>query len=324
MTDRTTIIRVAKRDNPYVVLDKEFLSNDDLSWKAKGLLAYLLSKPDNWQITETDLVRRSQDGRDAVRAGLRELEINGYLVRHQVRAPGGKFARTEYVVYERPEFGLNNDPAPKNNKSADSGKSTPPALEICTSETRKANDGAEITVDGFSVHGEAPGGKSDSHFAEKLEDQASKTCKPLGGAGLNRGRENRRRKTRHLLINEITNVVVEHPESGNPLGDDLAPKRRIVLSAFPELPDPGALDDLLAARGPDEVRQAMSAAHAYAEHNHLDNLTGVLRDALEHRWTVASRPRTPASPRKKAAKRKTDAQGRDEKRQKELIGKLYG
>lgn len=320
MNDRTTIIRVAKRDNPYVMLDKEFLSNDNLSWKAKGLLAYLLSKPDNWRIAEADLVRRSQDGRDAVRAGLRELETNGYLIRHRVREPGGKFAHVEFVVYERPGAQENKEIAAEGND----GKSAASSMEANTNQTRQPSDGANLTTDGKPVDGEMTIGKSDSYVVASLEATTSKTRQPNSGAGLNRGRENRRRKIRHLLNNDITNVVVECPESGNPPRDDLAPRRRIVLSAFPELPDPGALDNLLAAREPDEIRRAVSAAHAYAEHNHLDNLTGVLRDALEHRWTVASRPCAPASPRKKAAKRKTDAQGRDEKRQKELIGKLYG
>ncbi|UZM97330.1 hypothetical protein OL548_19285 [Lysinibacillus sp. MHQ-1] len=41
------IYRVVKNDN-FVVLDKGFLNNDQLSWKAKGLLAYMLSLPDDW------------------------------------------------------------------------------------------------------------------------------------------------------------------------------------------------------------------------------------------------------------------------------------
>ncbi len=43
-----TIVRVNKRSNPYVVIDKTALNDDRLSWKAKGVLCYLLSLPDDW------------------------------------------------------------------------------------------------------------------------------------------------------------------------------------------------------------------------------------------------------------------------------------
>lgn len=99
--DKKTIIRTKKADN-YVVLDKFGINDDRLSWKAKGLLVYLLSKPDDWHVYEADLVKRSTDGRDAVRAGLRELEKYGYMIREQLRGENGSFSRNEYIVYERP------------------------------------------------------------------------------------------------------------------------------------------------------------------------------------------------------------------------------
>lgn len=100
--EQNTIIRTNKRENPYVMIDKFGLNDDRLSWKAKGLLAYLLSKPDDWQIYERELVKRSTDGRDAVRTGLRELEKYGYMSRRQLRNEDGSFSGMEYIVYERP------------------------------------------------------------------------------------------------------------------------------------------------------------------------------------------------------------------------------
>lgn len=97
-----TIIRTSKRENPYVMIDKYGLNDERLSWKAKGLLAYLLSKPDNWQVYESDLIKRATDGRDSVRTGLRELEKFGYLSRRQIRGENGSFRNMEYIIYERP------------------------------------------------------------------------------------------------------------------------------------------------------------------------------------------------------------------------------
>lgn len=84
------------------MIDKNGLNDENLSWKAKGLLAYLLSKPDDWQIYVKDLIKRSTDGRDSVVSGLKELEDNGYLSRQQIRGGNGKFGQMEYIVYEQP------------------------------------------------------------------------------------------------------------------------------------------------------------------------------------------------------------------------------
>lgn len=100
--ESNTIIRTNKRENPYVMIDKYGLNDERLSWKAKGLLAYLLSKPDDWQVYERDLIKRATDGRDAVRTAMRELEAHGYLSRRQIRGENGSFGHMEYIVYERP------------------------------------------------------------------------------------------------------------------------------------------------------------------------------------------------------------------------------
>lgn len=94
------IVRVERREHPYVVIDKEGLNDAELSWKAKGLLAYLLSLPDGWNINITDLANRSKDGRHAVASGLKELEEAGYARQVQARQEGGEFSRGGWIVYE--------------------------------------------------------------------------------------------------------------------------------------------------------------------------------------------------------------------------------
>jgi hypothetical protein len=72
------IVRIQKRTNPYAQIDKRPLENPDLSWKAKGLLAYLLAKPDDWQIRMEQLANASTDGMKAVRSALAELKEAGH------------------------------------------------------------------------------------------------------------------------------------------------------------------------------------------------------------------------------------------------------
>lgn len=91
-----------KRNTPYVQIDKRPIEDKKLSWKAKGILAYLLSKPDGWEIKIYDLIEKSTDGRDAVRSGMIELEENGYLKKSQNKAIDGKFDGYNYEVIEVP------------------------------------------------------------------------------------------------------------------------------------------------------------------------------------------------------------------------------
>ncbi|WP_378210035.1 DnaD domain protein [Anoxybacteroides rupiense] len=97
-----SIVRVRKRENPFVQIDRTVFEDHSLSWKAKGILGYLLSKPDNWQIYIADLEKKAKDGRDSVRTGLRELEENGYVRKVRTRGTNGKFAGWEYQVFETP------------------------------------------------------------------------------------------------------------------------------------------------------------------------------------------------------------------------------
>ena len=96
-------IRVRKdKNNPYVMLNKSFLNDRNLSFKAKGLLAYLLSKPDDWIVYEGELAKASADGRHSVRAAIKELIEFGYMERERTRDEKGLLRQMECNVHEVP------------------------------------------------------------------------------------------------------------------------------------------------------------------------------------------------------------------------------
>lgn len=102
MSRKQRVFRVAKnRDNPYVMVDKQFIEYPGLSFRAKGVLLYILSKPDHWRVSVKDIMAHSKDGRDAVYASLKELTEHGYLQRVCYREKG-KISQYEYIVYEQP------------------------------------------------------------------------------------------------------------------------------------------------------------------------------------------------------------------------------
>ena len=115
-------IRVNKVDIPFVQIDKRPLRDKNLSWKAKGLLSYLLSLPDDWKVYVNELKNHSKDGRDSTRSAIEELLKAGYMIRNRVHNSDGTFAGYDYTVFEistiygKPENGLSENGLSENGK----------------------------------------------------------------------------------------------------------------------------------------------------------------------------------------------------------------
>lgn len=100
MTNNTEFIRVVKNKN-FTILNNEFLKRKDLSWKAKGILAYVLSLPDDWKINMNEIVKNATDGRDSFRSGWKELKKAGYIDRYPVKDKDTKkIVRWETKIFE--------------------------------------------------------------------------------------------------------------------------------------------------------------------------------------------------------------------------------
>ena len=91
-----------ERTRDYTVMSNHHLKDTALSLKAKGLLSMMLSLPDEWNYTTRGLAAICKEGVDAIGGALRELEKAGYIVRRQLRGPGGRISDTEYTIYEKP------------------------------------------------------------------------------------------------------------------------------------------------------------------------------------------------------------------------------
>lgn len=101
------IIRVAKNSN-YVVMNRTALNDERLSWKAKGIMAYMLSMPDDWVFYMDELTSHSTDGKASFRAGFNELKKCGYIERKPVRE-GQRIKEWETIVHEMPKNPLFTD-----------------------------------------------------------------------------------------------------------------------------------------------------------------------------------------------------------------------
>lgn len=82
------IIKLQKVETGFAQVSNVVLQDKKLSLKAKGLFAYLYSKPDNWDFSGDRMTFENKDGRDGVYSTLKELEKRKYLER--VKQSDGK------------------------------------------------------------------------------------------------------------------------------------------------------------------------------------------------------------------------------------------
>lgn len=97
------IIR-SKRTESFTVINNDLINDDRLDWKEIGLLVYLLSKPNNWQVCPVHLAKQRKTGRDGIYTILKSLRNAGY-VEMQKQADG----KTDWVVFDTPR-----EPNPEN------------------------------------------------------------------------------------------------------------------------------------------------------------------------------------------------------------------
>jgi hypothetical protein len=112
------IIRVAKRHR-YTVINNQLLEDSRMSWETKGLLCYLLSKPNDWRIQRGSLAKFGNTGERCVRRILQELKELGYLVQTRFKNAKNQF-EWEHVVHEEPVSGPVDRFEPVQNESVQS------------------------------------------------------------------------------------------------------------------------------------------------------------------------------------------------------------
>jgi hypothetical protein len=107
-----TIIIHRDSTDPFARVPKDVLNSKEISWKAKGILAYLLGKPQDWRAQVQDIVNHGTDGEAAVRSALKELRDSGYARLDSIRDKG-KVVEWILKVSDMPVF-INEEPDGEN------------------------------------------------------------------------------------------------------------------------------------------------------------------------------------------------------------------
>lgn len=102
------IIRSPKLYDNFYVLDKRISEDETLSWAARGLLVFLLGKPDHWEVSVAHLQSQTLKSakptkRDGIYSLLNELIASGY-VKRVASNNNGRFGSVNYIVSEWPDI----------------------------------------------------------------------------------------------------------------------------------------------------------------------------------------------------------------------------
>ncbi len=98
-----SIIRSPRVESNFSVISNSVIRDTRLSYRARGILLDILSRPDNWRVSADSLARTGCEGRHAILTALKELREAGYMRTEKLRKDNGQF-ETVSIVYDTPNY----------------------------------------------------------------------------------------------------------------------------------------------------------------------------------------------------------------------------
>lgn len=159
-----SIRRAARKQANFTLIDN-VVFNSGLSYRAIGLLTYLLSKPDHWQVSVTQLIRNvadsaKPDGRDAIYATLSELIDKHFVERTQKRNERGQANGYDYIVYDEPLSDIKDKPYTDKPYTAEPTQVSTEVLASTENEVSTDNPLTSNCVQRVFAHWKAVMGKT--------------------------------------------------------------------------------------------------------------------------------------------------------------------
>lgn len=106
------IRRGQRASDNFAQIANSCLQDERISYRARGILASMLSRPPGWTTSAERLAMAGAEGRDAVRSALRELEKFGYLVRVKAQDEKGQWHHHQ-DVFDIPQLEEAPEPEPE-------------------------------------------------------------------------------------------------------------------------------------------------------------------------------------------------------------------
>ena len=131
----------------FTTIHNSIFKDKTISLKAKGLLAFMMSVPPDWDYSLAGLAACNKDGLVSVRSALQELEDNFYVKLTKVRNEKGQIVDMQYDVSDEPVFGNRIEEKPfLENPKADNPKTEKPLSENRTQLNTKELNTKELNT----------------------------------------------------------------------------------------------------------------------------------------------------------------------------------
>lgn len=119
---------IKKRQQHFTSVSNEFLRDDRISFKAKGLFCYMFSMADGWNFTIKSIATQQKDGYDSIQSALEELKEYSYVIYEKHSDGKGTYhlddePKTENPKLENPTMGksipIKKEQSTKNKNNTD-------------------------------------------------------------------------------------------------------------------------------------------------------------------------------------------------------------
>lgn len=104
-----------KNEN-YSIISNIFLRDTNISLKAKGLLAIIMSLPEDWDFSISGISTLLPEGKTSIYSAINELKKFGYCTMESVRDDKGRVQGNDYSFFEEPHSGEQNEDYPHTEK----------------------------------------------------------------------------------------------------------------------------------------------------------------------------------------------------------------
>ena len=128
-----SIQRIKNKTENFTIVSNEIFRRDNVSARAKGIYAYIMTLPDDWKLYKSELYKHFSEGRDAIDRAFKELETLGYIVMEKKKDEKGRYVGWDYRIIES----IDNSDSLKNRLS-DNPKSENPQL-LSTNSSQRIN-----------------------------------------------------------------------------------------------------------------------------------------------------------------------------------------
>lgn len=132
---------IRRRANParFTVINNDVFKDNNLSFQAIGMLCYLLSKPNHWQVNVSHLIKvtdktAKKTGRDGVYNILQELVGTGYVIREKQSS-----GELDYIVLDEPDTAKAEEASPDPDKP-DPHKPDPHKTTLVNTDSKETTE----------------------------------------------------------------------------------------------------------------------------------------------------------------------------------------